>query len=364
MHLRLFNRQITSTFIFTMLTIFIIVVSSNTPVVAWNNGSYAYDPQDYDYETDYGTHDWIADAALNYLIDHNASQWNWLDSRREIFYVGTEAPDNSGIDIILDGINVTGFGDKSLHHIYFYENGTVFANEDDSAIRAKWCGDWANVHIGDEKWDLAAYYLGAMTHYIADVTMFAHVAPNNVAPHFLYFDEHHSTVEGYVNTRTDKVNDPEEFIRFNLNSSISPISPYDVAITCAWDTYMDPTPSGSVARGSVWMHENFFTGWALTTEARDSETNTTMTDYYDRIEENLHMAIESNIGAMRYVVGEMPAADDEPTDDEPTDDELTDDDTGSGSGFISFPSGFTIVLVGSLGIVYLVHRRKSKIIRR
>ncbi|MHA1522293.1 MAG: hypothetical protein ACTSRK_19140, partial [Promethearchaeota archaeon] len=135
-----------------------------------------------------------------------------------------------------------------------------------------------------------------------------------------------------------------------LNSSISPIAPYDAAITCAWDTYMDPTPSTGEARGSVWMHENFFTGWALTTEDRDAETNTTMTDYYDRIEESLHMAIESNIAAMRYVRGEIPAGDDG-------------DDDGEGTGFISLPSGFTIILIGSLGIAYLIHRRKSKVIR-
>ncbi|MHA1619546.1 MAG: hypothetical protein ACTSVZ_09700, partial [Promethearchaeota archaeon] len=91
---RLFSRQITLNTTLTLLTIFIIVASANIPVNAWSNGSYADDPQDYDYEKDYGTHDWIADAALDYLIDHNVSQWNWLDSRREIFYVGTEAPDN------------------------------------------------------------------------------------------------------------------------------------------------------------------------------------------------------------------------------------------------------------------------------
>ncbi|MHA1522579.1 MAG: hypothetical protein ACTSRK_20615, partial [Promethearchaeota archaeon] len=306
MHPRPYQRKITSSITFTLLLIFIIAAPSNFSVVAWNNGSYAYDPQDYDYETDYGTHDWIADATLDYLLNHNATHWNWLDTRREIFYVGTEAPDNSGIDIVLDGVSVAGIGDVVLHHIYFYENGNVVADEDDSAIRAKEMGDLAETYILAEKWDLAAYYLGAMTHYIADMSLYSQVAENNVDPHYLNFDEHQTTVKGYVNTRTNEVGDTEEFIRLNLSPSILAITPYNAAIYCAWDTYMDPTPTTSEAHGAVWLHENFFSGWVLTTELRDAETNVTMTEYYDRIEENLNMAIESCIGAMRYAGGEPP----------------------------------------------------------
>ena len=45
--------------------------------IAWSNGSYAYNQNDYDYETDYGTHDWIAERALEVLIDHDDTQWKW-----------------------------------------------------------------------------------------------------------------------------------------------------------------------------------------------------------------------------------------------------------------------------------------------
>lgn len=299
-------------------------------VSAWKNGSYADTPEAYTYSENYGTHDWIADAALDYLLSINSSQWSWLDSRREIFFLGTEAPDNGGIDIVLDGISVSGFGDTTLHHIYFYENGSVFENEDDAAIRAKWCGDWADVQISSENWDLAAFYLGAMTHYIADMGMYAHVAANNVAPYYLNFDEFHSTVEGYVNTRSNEVEDPEEFFAIELPLSLNGTSPYNAALETAWETYADPTPTLAFSRGTLWMHENFFTGWALTQEAREAEINQTKTAYYDRLEETILGAISGCIRAMLYVGnGIAPISDDDQTVSDDDDQVVSDDDQNS-----------------------------------
>ena len=43
-------------------------------VQGWKNGSYANNPADFDYNTDYGSHDWIADAILDYLLEINTSR--------------------------------------------------------------------------------------------------------------------------------------------------------------------------------------------------------------------------------------------------------------------------------------------------
>ncbi|UYP47832.1 hypothetical protein NEF87_004117 [Candidatus Lokiarchaeum ossiferum] len=269
-------------------------------VSGWKNGSFADDPAVYNYVDDYGTHDWIADYALQSLMALNGSQWQWLEDRKEIYYVGTEAPDNSGINIVLDGSTIEGFGDTTYHHVYFYENGTVL--EDDSAVRAKWCGDWADVSFSAGDFDKAAFYLGAMTHYIADLGMYAHVADNYVAPYNIYFDEHHSTIEGYVNTRTNEYDDMVEFFHIS-NINVTSITPYNSAIQLAWQTYKDPSPSESITRDALWLHNNHFTGWALTYDSRMSETNETKLQYYDRFEENLWNAISKCASSIYNVCG-------------------------------------------------------------
>lgn len=274
-------------------------------VVGWKNGSYADDPTDFNYVDDYGTHDWIADYALQSLMALNSSQWQWLEDRKAIYYVGTEAPDNSGINITLDGSIIEGFGDTTYHHVYFYENGTVI--EDDSAVRAKWCGDWADVSFSEGYFDKAAFYLGAMTHYIADLGMYAHVVDNYVAPYNLYFDEHHSTIEGYVGTRTNEYEEMDEFFHIS-NINVSSIAPYDSAIQLAWQTYKDPIPTESVTRDALWLHNNHFTGWAQTYTTRISETNETKLQYYDRFEENLWNTISKCASSIYNVCGSGDAS--------------------------------------------------------
>ncbi|MHA1272768.1 MAG: hypothetical protein ACTSQS_04975 [Promethearchaeota archaeon] len=274
-------------------------------VLAWKNSSYAYNNIDYSYEDDYGTHDLLADAALQALLEDDESSWTWLNdpNRKKIFLLGTEAPDNSKVKVTLDGKEVEGFGDTTKHHIYFNQDGTISNNEDDSALRAKSCGDLADSYIEDNKFDLAAFYLGAMTHYIADMSIYAHVAENNVDPYYTDFDEHHSEVEAYVLSRTNNYQDMEEFFKIDDNIKIdSDLKPYDAAKNLAWNTFKDPNPSESITRDAKWLNDNFFTDWADKYEDRDDESATRQL-YYDRIEENLNNAIEAIASAMAYVGG-------------------------------------------------------------
>jgi len=282
-------------FLFSMLIMFLIMPL--TQVSAWKNGSYAYDNTKYDYSTDYGTHDWIADLALDALLDDDKSQWSWLNERREIYLLGTEAPDNSNVDVTLDGKDVEGFGDTTKHHVYLeWADGSVV--EDDSALRTKKCADLADSYLEEKKYELAAFYLGAMTHYIADLSMYAHVAENNIAPHNLDFDEYHTEVEGYVKTRSNEHEDMEEFFKISDVDIDDEEKPYNLAIDLAWDTYKDPDGSND----APWLHNNFFTSWASDYDDRASESSTRQ-EYYDRIEESLNNAIEACACALAYVGG-------------------------------------------------------------
>jgi hypothetical protein len=121
---------------------------------AWSNGGYSSDTT----HPDYGTHDWIADAALE-LQTRDAS---FLSSDHHGDYLlGSEAPDNPSY-----------FGDTSKHHVYYRSSGAL---QDDSAgQRAQQMYRTALQYLksGNEK--DAAFYAGAMTHYIADMAVFGH----------------------------------------------------------------------------------------------------------------------------------------------------------------------------------------------
>ncbi|MHA1291253.1 MAG: zinc dependent phospholipase C family protein [Promethearchaeota archaeon] len=301
--------------------------------VAWKNGSYAYNKLDYDYEEDFGTHDWIASAALDVLLEDDHSQWSWLEERKEIYLLGTEAPDNGDLETHLDGETVEGFGDTAKHHVYYNEDGSIANNEDDGALRAKSCGDLADQCMEDNKLDQAAFYFGAMTHYIADLSMYAHIAENNVAPYYTDFDEHHAQVEGYVQTRTNEYDNLEEFFEF-FDIDVDEKKPYDAAIDLGWDTYKDPDPSESINRDAKWLHDNFFTDWEDNKDDCDKDT-TTHQLYYDRIEENLNNAIEAIVAAMNYI-------------------------GGSESSVPSYPLSFTIFLIAVMIVGYIIIITKKK----
>jgi len=271
--------------LFFMLSLFQI-----QQVNAWSNGNsgsaYANDLGSFNIEVNYGGHDWIADRALEILFSDNSTNWQWLHDRKNIMFLGTEAPDNSNVNDTFNGIIVSGFGDTTYHHIYFEENGDIMNNEDDAALRAKSTGDLANMYYGDSKLDLAAFYLGTMAHYLGDMAMYAHTAKNYVDPYNIDFDEHHSTIEGYVHTRTNEYDDVFEFFKVNI-SSISNRTPYNAAVETAWSTYQD----------AKWSHDNFFTGWKQSYDSRLTDTYANQL-YYLEIEQNLNNAIQACVDSI------------------------------------------------------------------
>ncbi len=278
-------------------TVIVFIIFPNS-TIAWSNGNsgnaYANNEFNYDYNDNFATHDWIAKGALDALLSSNQAKWQWLEDREVVYLLGTEAPDNSALSTTLDGTVISGFGDTTWHHVYFYENGTVY--EDDAALRAKSCGDLANSYIENGKLELGAFYFGAMIHYISDLSMFSHTVENNIPPHNLNFDTYHSTIEGYVRTRTNEYNSREEFFQFS-SFVIGNKAPYDAAIKLAWDTYNDLDNIG--VNNAVWLHNNHFTGWAQNYANRLSDTLSHQ-EYYDRIENSLNNAIEASASALVY----------------------------------------------------------------
>ena len=203
-----------------------------TAVSGWSNGGYSADPA----HPDYGTHDWIAEHALDWLPQQEKQ---FLLDNKAAYLYGTELPDNNQAS---DGI-----GDTSKHHVYYRANGSL---QDDAAA----------VRVGDEYTKAvnafnagnrsgAAKELGIVAHYIADMAVFGHVMGSATA---WGTEQHHSDYEEYVDTRTNSYLDEfNSFLVFdgNLSSNLA----YDAALTLAYDTTFDV--DGDLT--CVWMDTHY-----------------------------------------------------------------------------------------------------------
>jgi hypothetical protein len=162
-----------------------LVACVTLSVQAWSNGGYSANPSN----PDYGTHDWIADQALTLQVRDVSFLSSTYHSR---YLLGTEAPDNP--DYI---------GDSTNHHVYYYSSGTV--QDDKSAVRASQMYAAALAHIDSSDYYNAAYEIGAMAHYVADVGVFGHTM--GVATDW-GAEIHHSDYENGIESMLDSLASP------------------------------------------------------------------------------------------------------------------------------------------------------------
>jgi hypothetical protein len=201
---------------------------------AWGNGGFSTDPSN----PEYGTHDWIAHHALDWLPD---AERQFIFDNLAVYLYGTELPDNSWAS---DGI-----GDATKHHVYYFLNGSL--QDDASAVRAQQeyvlavnlykSGDFAE----------AAKRLGVMTHYICDVAVFGHVMGAGTD---WGAEVHHSDYESYVGARTGTYESSEFNVFLHFDGELNITSAYDAALLLAYDTTFDSDGGGLTC---VWMDQNY-----------------------------------------------------------------------------------------------------------
>jgi len=202
---------------------------------SWSNGGFSSDPE----HPVYGTHDWIAQHALDWLPSNEKQ--DVLDNLAAFLY-GTELPDNGGAP---DGI-----GDIALHHFYYWSNGSM--QDDASAVRAQAEYDAALNYSRSDDIATAVKTLGIMSHYIADLSAFGHVMASETD---WGAEVHHSDYETYVNDRTDNYTD--EFNSYlSFDGSLDFVSAYDAARILAENTTFGENGSHTC----VWMDQNY--DWA------------------------------------------------------------------------------------------------------
>ena len=176
-----------------LLSAAVLVVLACAGTKGWNNGPSGNSTTNQPSECSsppYATHDWIADHALDLLPDNEKA---WLVPHKTLYLLGTEAPDNDNIPASCGGPN-TGYDDRSSSHSVEWKDDLSEMVQDRAARRAQEEYSKAVIAFQQGEPGHAAFYLGAMAHYIGDVSQYGHSWRDEV---------HHSDYEGWAATRTD-----------------------------------------------------------------------------------------------------------------------------------------------------------------
>jgi hypothetical protein len=280
----------------------------------------------------FSTHDYIALFALNYLYQHDPDSSAWLcnDFSKffHIYLVGTEFPDygaGKAPVVVLDcgrtevgSVSIPSFGDGP-HSIHFtsseallYKTAAKFAE-----VRATTAYTYLLHKDKDGNKDplceTAAFYLGTMTHYIADVSM-----PHHTLIYTPLGSLHHaleSAVAKVTLLQDYLANGIGSFFRINLleilgiSNLVSTLSAFYCADKMAMITYYnyDSTllyGSGDGSYNAQWLFdfaqdhpELFAMDWTLTLR-----NNPLYKSYFDRLEVLLNWAVYYTACALAYTL--------------------------------------------------------------
>jgi hypothetical protein len=161
-------------------------------LTAWSNGpagnAFTNQPGECN-NPPYSTHDWIADHARALLPPAERA---WLDPHQTMYLLGTEAPDNDDIPAECDSPNM-GYDDRRYGHSVDWNDDHTVMTVTRAALRAQEEYDKAEDAFAAGNAEAAAYYLGAMAHYIGDVSQYGHAYPD---------EENHGNYETWMKSRT------------------------------------------------------------------------------------------------------------------------------------------------------------------
>src|SRR3954471_6249145 len=130
------------------------------PASAWKNGGETTNPR----MPKFGTHDYI---ALQGLRRAKATRVAWLKVQQNVYYLGTEAPDVGAKIAGVEG----DYGDTAhCHCILFAANGKVSNDRAEIRVREEFDKAKKAFDAGDKR--KAAFYAGAMAHYLGDLSQF------------------------------------------------------------------------------------------------------------------------------------------------------------------------------------------------
>ncbi len=190
---------------------------------AWGNGGFSADPS----HPDYGIHDWIADKALSF---QRANVQFLLTTYHSSYLIGTEAPDNGAY-----------IGDSFNHHVYYTSSGAV--QTDVGAARARAMFHSALSALRSSDYEHAAYYAGAMAHYISDLGAYGHTMGSSTV---WGTSPHHGEYEDHVQTMISSLVAP-------VPSVLEWNDAYNATLLLAHETTFG---SGAI-KANTWMETNY-----------------------------------------------------------------------------------------------------------
>ncbi|NHJ49442.1 MAG: hypothetical protein FK733_16755 [Asgard group archaeon] len=161
------NRKLSKSKISCFVILFVLLISAfPSSIVSWKQetSNNLENPR-------FTTHQWLAYEALK--LSPSSSKIQWITNNLLDFWLGVEAPYNSEAALEL-GLSESDYGDISTKILYLNAGGTIVTN-DSLAERAQDEYDKLVVELGKTDTDhkLAAFYAGAMSHYISQAGIWA-----------------------------------------------------------------------------------------------------------------------------------------------------------------------------------------------
>jgi Zinc dependent phospholipase C len=130
---------------------------------AWHNGG-----DKTDQPPKFGTHDYIAFKGYQRVPPAKVT---WIKQNLEAYFIGTEAPDTNKK---IPGVTEGGYHDSlQCHCVLFDQRGVVTTQRAMLRTRQEFDRAVAALHAGQRA--RAAFFAGAMAHYVGDLSQFCHV---------------------------------------------------------------------------------------------------------------------------------------------------------------------------------------------
>jgi hypothetical protein len=214
-----------------------VILTLTIPVYAWDNG--VGSPSTDQNDPIIGTHDLMLNDAINMLPVNLQSEINIIAAD-----YGSEMPDyNSTVCNCIYGV-----GDQKYHLVYYHRNGTLQDNS--SARRAQEEYNIARTYLNaGDKYNFSIH-IGMMSHYIADVSNFAHTMGNGSdwgnEGHVV-----HGNYENFVANAPDKLFNSTS-IKFD--GIYDSITAYNATLNSANDTIFD-NKFGNGTYNVMWMYD-------------------------------------------------------------------------------------------------------------
>lgn len=209
----------------SVIAFLMIVVAVPHDATAWSNGGKSPDLD----HPKYGTHDWIAQRALDLLPQ---SERYFISDNLNAYLYGTEIPDFI-------------YSDTFDHHVYFYANGTVM--EDNAAKKARDHFKALKDSLKAKDTKKAAEEAGIMTHYLDDVAVFAHVLSSKTV---WGAEKHHSDFE---DDALEQTNDQSKSFFTVTSDGLASKDAYNATIEMAKAT----TFGDNGAYNARWLDDNY-----------------------------------------------------------------------------------------------------------